>query len=284
MFNYLKLMYTCKEMYICEESWVPKSWCFWTVVLEKTLESPLDCKEIQPVHPNGDQSWVFFGRTDAKAEIPILWPPHVKRWLIGKDPDAGRYWGAGREGDDRGWDDWMASPTLWAWVWVNSGSWWWTGRPGMLRFMGSQSVGHDWAIELNWTECTPEINVTYVNYVVVQSPSCAQLFTTPWTTAYQASLSFIISQSFLKLMSIESVMPSSHLILCCPLLPLCSIFPSVRVFSNESALCIRWPRYWSFTFSISLPMSIQGWFLLGWIDLILLLSQGLSRVFSSTTI
>ena len=76
-----------------EESRVPKNWCFWTVVLEKTLESPLDCKEIQPVHPKGDQSWVFIRRTDAEAETLILWPPHVKSWLIGKDPDAGRDWG-----------------------------------------------------------------------------------------------------------------------------------------------------------------------------------------------
>jgi len=75
-----------------KESWAPKNWCFWTVVLEKTPESPLDCKEIQPVHPKGDQSWVFIGRNDAKAETPILWPPHVKSWLIGKDPDAGRDW------------------------------------------------------------------------------------------------------------------------------------------------------------------------------------------------
>ena len=74
----------------CEESWVLKNWCFWIVVLEKTLESPLDCKEIQSVHPKGDQSWVFIGRTDAEAETPILWLPHVKSWLIGKDPDAGR--------------------------------------------------------------------------------------------------------------------------------------------------------------------------------------------------
>ena len=73
-----------------KEGWVLKNWCFWTVVLEKTLESPLDCKEIQPVHPRGDQSWVFTGRTDAKAETPILWPPHAKSWLIGKDPDAGK--------------------------------------------------------------------------------------------------------------------------------------------------------------------------------------------------
>ena len=76
----------------CEESWAPKNWCFLTVVLEKTLESPLDCKEIQPVHPKGDQCWVFTGRPDAEAETAILWPPHAKSWLIGKDSDAGRDW------------------------------------------------------------------------------------------------------------------------------------------------------------------------------------------------
>ena len=76
-----------------KESWVEKNWCFWTVVLEKTLESPLDCKDIQPVHPKGDQSWVFIGRTDAETETPILWPPDVKGWLIWKDPDAGKDWG-----------------------------------------------------------------------------------------------------------------------------------------------------------------------------------------------
>ena len=73
-----------------KESWVPKNWCFWTVMLEKNLESPLDCKEIQPVHPKGDQPWVFIGRTDIEAEIPILWPPDAKSWLIWKDPDAGK--------------------------------------------------------------------------------------------------------------------------------------------------------------------------------------------------
>ena len=82
----------------CEKSWVPKNWCFWTVVMEKTLESPLDSKEIQPVHPQGDQSWVFIGRTDAEAETPVLWPPHAKSWLIGKDPDAGRDWGQEEKG------------------------------------------------------------------------------------------------------------------------------------------------------------------------------------------
>ena len=82
-----------------KESWAPKNWCFWTVVLEKTLESPLDYKEIQPVHPKGDQSWVFIGRTNAKAETTILWPPHAKSWLIGKDPDAGKDWGQ----EEKGW-------------------------------------------------------------------------------------------------------------------------------------------------------------------------------------
>ena len=82
----------------CEESWVPKNWCFWTVVLEKTLENPLDFKEIQPLYPKGDQSWVFIGTTDAEAETPILWPPHANSWLIGKDPDAGRAWGQEEKG------------------------------------------------------------------------------------------------------------------------------------------------------------------------------------------
>ena len=81
-----------------KESWVPKNWCFWTVVLEKTLESPLDFMEIQPVHPKGDQSWVFFGRTDVEAETPILWPPDVKSWLIWKDPNAGKDWGQEEKG------------------------------------------------------------------------------------------------------------------------------------------------------------------------------------------
>ena len=134
-------------------------------------------KEIQPVHSKGDQSWDFFGRTDAKAETPILWPPHVKSWLIGKD-SCWEGLGAGGEGDDRGWDGWMASPTQWTWVWVNSGSWWGKGRPGVLQFMGSQRVRHDWATELNWTE----------------SLSHVQLFATLWTVAYQASLSMELSR------------------------------------------------------------------------------------------
>ena len=91
------VMYGC-ESWDYKESWSPKKWRFWTVVLEKTLESPLGCKEIQPVHPKGDQSWVFTGRTDSEAETPILWPPHVMSWLTGKDPDTGRDWGQEEKG------------------------------------------------------------------------------------------------------------------------------------------------------------------------------------------
>ena len=109
-----------------------KNWCFWTVVLEKTLESPLDCKEIQQVRSERDKPWDFFGRNDAKAKLQYLAISceELTHWK--------RLWcweglGAGGEREDRGWDGWMASLTRWTWVWVNSGSWWWTGRPGVLR-------------------------------------------------------------------------------------------------------------------------------------------------------
>ena len=130
-----------------KERWAPKNWCFWTVVLEKTLESPLDCKEIQPVNPKGNQPWILIGRTDAEAEAPILWPPHEKSWLTGKDPDAGKDWRQEKKGTT-GCYSWMASPTQQTWVWASSMSWWWTRRPGMLQSMGSQRVGHDWVNEL----------------------------------------------------------------------------------------------------------------------------------------
>ena len=118
-------------------------------------ENLLDCKEIQRVHSEGDQPWGFFGRNDAKAETP----PHVKSLATSCEELTHwkRLWfweglGAGGEGEDRGWDGWMASRTRWMWVWVNSGRWWWTGRPGVLWFMGLQRVGHNWVTELNWTE------------------------------------------------------------------------------------------------------------------------------------
>ena len=143
-------------MYGCE-SWTVKKW---TVVLEKTLESPLDCKEIQPVHPKGNPSWMFIGRTHAKAETPILWPPDAKSRLIWKDPDTGKDWGQEEKGMTED-DGWMASLTRWTWIWVDSGSWWWTGRPGMLQFMGSQRVRHNWVTELNWTESVNKVQYYY---------------------------------------------------------------------------------------------------------------------------
>ena len=133
-----------------KESWAPKNWCFWTVVLKKTLESPLDCKEIQPVHPKGDQFWMFIGRTDVEAEAAILWPPDAKSWLIGKDPDSGKDWAQEERGmtEDEmvGWYHWLNGHGF-GWT----GSQWWTRRPGVLWFLGFQRVGHDWATELNWT-------------------------------------------------------------------------------------------------------------------------------------
>ena len=122
-------------------------------------EDSWESLEIQPVHPKGDQSWVFIGRADVEAETPILWSLDVKSWLIWKVPDAGKIEGRRRRGRQR-MRCWMASPTQWTWVWVNSGSWWWTRRLGVLRFMGSQRVRHDWVTELNWTDwlciCIPD--------------------------------------------------------------------------------------------------------------------------------
>ena len=139
-----------------KESWAPKNWCFWTVVLEKTLESPLDCEEIQPVHPKGEQSWVFIGRTDVEAETLILWPPDVKSWFIGKDPDAGKDWGQEEkrmtEDEMVGWHHRLDGHGFGWTPGVQGVLAWWTGRPGMLRFMRLQRVWYNWAIELNWTE------------------------------------------------------------------------------------------------------------------------------------
>ena len=130
-----------------KESWAPKNW---TVVLEKTSESPLDWKEIKPVHPKRNQSWIFIGRTHAEAETPNTWATWCKELTHLKRPWCWARLRAGGEGDNRGWDGWVASPTQWTWVWVDSRSWCWTGRLDMLQFMGSQRVGHDWETELNW--------------------------------------------------------------------------------------------------------------------------------------
>ena len=137
-------------------------------MLEKTLESPLDFKEIQPVHAKGDQSWVFIGRTDVEAETPILWPSDVKSWLIEKTLRLGKIEGRRRRGD-RDWDGWIASPTWWTWVWVDSRHWCWTGRPGVLRFMGSQRVGHNWVTELNWTCMYVSLSPSFCGWIIFHS-------------------------------------------------------------------------------------------------------------------
>ena len=128
-----------------KKGWVMKNWCLRTVVLEKS-QVPLDSKEIQAVNLKGNQSWIFIGRTDCEAEILILWPPNVNNWLTGKKPWCWTRLRAEGEGDDRGWDDWMVSPTQRTWVWGNSGRWWRTGMPGVLQSMGSQAVGHNCVI------------------------------------------------------------------------------------------------------------------------------------------
>ena len=135
-----------------KECWMSKNWCFWTVVLEKILESPLDCKEIQPVHPKGNKSWIFIGRTGAEAETPIFGylmriTDSFEKTLIWRKIEGGRR--RGRQEDEMA--GWHHRLNEWTWVWVNSGSWWWTGRPGTLRFTGSQGVRHDWATELSCT-------------------------------------------------------------------------------------------------------------------------------------
>ena len=138
-----------------KKSWALKNWCFWTVVLEKTHESPLDCKAIKPANPKGNQSWIFIGRTDAEAETPntlATWCEEPTHW---KRPWCLEGLKARREGDNRRQNGWMASLTQWAWVWGSSGSWWWTGMPGMLQFIGSQRVGYELATkqqQLLWRE------------------------------------------------------------------------------------------------------------------------------------
>ena len=127
-----------------KEGWALKNWCFWTVVLEKILESPLDSKDIKPVNPKGNQSWIFIGRTDAEA--PVLWPPDAKGWLTGKSLMLEKIEGRRRRAN-RGWNGWMASPTQWTWVWASSGRWWRIGKPDVLQSMGSHGVGHNWATE-----------------------------------------------------------------------------------------------------------------------------------------
>ena len=139
--------------YGCESWTIKKAGCWRIDAFElwcwrRLFESPLDCKEIQPVNPKGSQSWIFIERTDAEAETPILWPPNEKNWFIGKDPNPGKDWRQEEKGMT---EEEMASLTRWTWVWVSCGSWWWTGKPCVLQSIGLQRVGHDSVTGLNWT-------------------------------------------------------------------------------------------------------------------------------------
>ena len=135
-----------------KESWAQKNWCFWTVVLEKTLESPLDCKEIKPVNPKGNQFRVFFWRIDVEAEAPILWPLDAKNWVIGQVPYAGQDWRQEEKGMTEDETVWWHHRLNGHEVWASPGSWWWRRKPGLLLSMASQVIEHNWVTELNWTE------------------------------------------------------------------------------------------------------------------------------------
>ena len=130
-----------------KESWEPKNWCFELWWWGRLLRVPWTSRRSNQSILIWNQSWIFTGRTDAEVEAPVLWLPDAKNWLIWKDPDAGKDWRRETEGDNRGWDGWMASLTQWTWVWVNSRSCWRTGKPGMLQSMRSQRVGHNWVTE-----------------------------------------------------------------------------------------------------------------------------------------
>ena len=223
-----------------KESWAPKKSWFWTVVLEKTLESPLDSK-IKPINPKGNKPWIFIGRTDAEAEAPVFWPPSVKSWLIGKDTDAGIDWGQEEKGmtEDEmvGWHHWLSRREF-------------EQAPGVGDGQGNLECCSPW--DHKESDSTERVNnnmspiFLFISWIVVlsineslvsvQLLSLVQLFVTLWTAVHLASLSITNSQSLPKLMSIESVMSSNYSILCCPLLLLLSVF------SDESAPQIRWPK------------------------------------------
>ena len=195
---------------------------------ENTFESSLDCKEINPVNPKGNQPWLFIGRS-----VTETWCKEMPHW---KRPWCWKRLKAKGEGDDRGWDGWMASPTRSTWVWVGYRTWWWKSN----------------------------------QETVVQSLKLCLTLCNPMDCSVPGSSVLHYPPGLFKLMSIELVMPSNHFILCCPLLLLPSIFPSIRVFSNESVLCIRWPKYWSFSFSIRPSSEYSGLisFRIDWFDLL----------------
>ena len=170
-----------------KESWAPKNWCFWTVMLEKTLKSLLECKEIQPVHPKGDQSWVFIGRTNAEAETPILWPPHAKSWLTGKNPDAGKDWRQEENGTTEnemvGWHHWLSGHEFELAPEVGDGQgslvcW----SPGCHKELDTT----EW---LNWTELTENSSISQSSKewysVPFQDKQASKFWNSIWAVAME---------------------------------------------------------------------------------------------------
>ena len=189
------------------ESWVLKNWCFWTLVLEKILESPLECKEIQPVHPKGNQSWLFIGRTDAEAETPILWPTDAKNWLIGKDPDVGKDWmweEKGRTEDEMvGWHHWLNGHEFEQALGVGD------EQESLMccRPWGSQRVRHDWATELNWSNSQKNF---FFKSPLPQLPLCHSILILPCLTFCCLHLFMAASVSTLRTFPGISPLPCSH--------------------------------------------------------------------------
>ena len=251
-------------------------------------ESPLDSKVIKPVNPKGNQPWILIGRTDAVSEVPILWPPDAKHPFTGKDHDIRKDWGQEEKGttenemvekyhclsghkfvkipgDGEGQGSLVCcSPRCHKESTQLSD---WTTAALCFRFLSHMVITEYWA---GFPVLNSRLSVTCFIYQFSSVTQSCPTLCDPWITARQASLSITNSQSLPKLTSTDSVMPSNHLILCCSLLLLPSIFPSIRVFSNESALHIRWPKYWSFSFRISPtnehPELIS--FRMDWLDLL----------------
>ena len=264
-------MYRC-ENWTKKEAWALKNWCFQILVLEKTLENPFNCKEIEAVNPKGNQSWIFIGRTDAEAEAPRLWSPDEKNWFIGKDPDSGKDWGQEEKG--------MTEDEMVRWHHQFNGHE--LGQaPGDSEGQESLAccspwdyiVGQDWVTKL-----------TEYIVVVVQLQCCVQFFATPWAVAHQASLSLTISRSLPKFMSIELLMLSNHLLLFHPLFLLPSVFSRISLFPMNGLFTSGGQSIGASASVNMLPLSVQSWFPLELTSLISLLAKVISTVFSYTTI
>ena len=262
----------------CEESWAPKNWCFWTVVLEKKRSNQSILKEISP--------GCSLERLMLKLKLQYFGHLMQRVDSLEKTLMLGGI-GSGGEVDDRGWDDWMASPTQRTWVWVNSGRWWWTGRPGVSQFMGSQRVRHDWVTELNWTnhyDLNAHTALTlfspdqFILSVVSTSlwphesqharPPCPSLTPGVHPNSHPSSrwCHPVISSSVVPFSSCPQSLPASGSF------PMSQLFAwngqSIRVSASASVL----------------PKNTQDWSPLGWTGWISLQSKGLSRVFSNTTV